>query len=230
VQNIVDGDTIELANGRRVRYIGIDTPETMRRTEASWQYDPEPFSAKAKDLNRDLVFRRMVRLEFDVNKEDKYGRWLAYVYTDNDVMANLELVRKGLATIYTFPPNVKYMDAFLEAQEEARRNKSGMWGALRVISPAEAKDNIGKFQLVKGRVSSISATRRMIFLHFGQDRENTLTAVIFTGNLMLFRGKGIDPTSYYSDKNVELFGKIKYRNGPQIIIDNPSQIKVLENE
>ena len=76
VRNVIDGDTVELSNGRRVRYIGVDTPETMKKVAGSWLYDPEPFAAEAKKLNSLLVDGKRVSLEFDSRKEDKYGRWL----------------------------------------------------------------------------------------------------------------------------------------------------------
>ncbi|MFH1552757.1 MAG: thermonuclease family protein [Candidatus Omnitrophota bacterium] len=222
-RKVTDGDTIELAGGRRVRYIGIDTPETMRRVGGEWMFDPEAFAVAAKDYNRTLVLGKKVTLEFDVDKEDKYGRWLAYVYVDG-VMANSELIKEGYAMVYTFPPNVKYLDLFLQDQEEARRNKKGLWKTLKEISPDVAGDHVGKYRLVKGTVEDVNITPHKIFLNFGKDHTRFLTAVIFTRNLSLFTKQGIDPATYYKGKSVELVGKIEYQNGPQIIIDNPTQI------
>ncbi|MFC1480104.1 thermonuclease family protein [Candidatus Omnitrophota bacterium] len=222
-KKVTDGDTIELASGRRVRYIGIDTPETMRRVGSEWMFDPEAFAVAAKDYNRNLVLGKKVTLEFDVDKEDKYGRWLAYVYVDG-VMANSELIREGYAMVYTFPPNVKYLDRFLEDQEEARQNKKGLWKTLKEISPDAAGDHVGKYRLVKGTVEDIYRTPHKIFLNFGKDRTRFLTAVIFTRNLSLFEKEGIDSAQHYKGKSVEVVGKIEYRNGPQMIIDNPTQI------
>ncbi|MDP8298446.1 MAG: thermonuclease family protein [Candidatus Tantalella remota] len=127
VRHVVDGDTIELSGGEKVRYIGIDTPETMKRTVAGWMPAFEPWGAEAKEFNRSLVAGKKVVLEFDVDKRDKYGRLLAYVYVD-DVMVNLMLVAEGLAKVYTFPPNVKCYDQFLSAQKQAQDEGRGMWG------------------------------------------------------------------------------------------------------
>ncbi len=225
VRNVVDGDTIELANGRKVRYIGIDTPETMKREGGTWIFEPEAFATAAKDYNRSLVFGKKVTLEFDMTKKDKYGRWLAYVHID-DKMANAELLKEGYATVYTFPPNVKYVDLFLEAQKEARRNKKGFWAALEAISPDAAGDHVGEYCIIKGPVTGIRVSPHMILLNFGPDRGKYLTAVIFSRNIPLFTEKGIDPSSHYGGKYVEVVGKIEYKNGPRMIIDNPSQIKV----
>lgn len=226
VQNIIDGDTAELADGSKVRYIGIDTPETMKRAGSSWMFAPEAFGLAAKDHNRELVMQKEVRLEFDVEKRDKYGRLLAYVYIDEE-MVNLDLVRAGYATVYTFPPNVKYYDSFLKAQKEARDAKRGIWGAMKEISPQEASESTGKFRIVKGTVQNVGLSKGAIYLSFGSDRSKSLTAVIFTRNIPLFSKEGIEPASDFEGKFVEVIGKIEDKSGPQMIIDNPTQIKIL---
>lgn len=121
VKKVVDGDTIELQNEKKVRYIGIDTPEVV---------DPRKpvqcFGEKASRKNKELVESRYVRLEKDVSEVDKYGRLLRYVYV-NDLFVNLELVKNGFAFAATFPPDVKYAEKFLDAEREARNNKIGLW-------------------------------------------------------------------------------------------------------
>jgi micrococcal nuclease len=126
VSRVIDGDTIELVGGRHVRYIGIDTPEVRYKRHGQWVFDPAPFALQAKELNRRLVEGKQVRLEFDVEKKDKYGRLLAYVFV-GDTFVNAELLRAGLAQLFTLPPNVKYVDLFVELQEEARANNRGLW-------------------------------------------------------------------------------------------------------
>lgn len=115
VTKVVDGDTIEIKGGIRVRYIGIDTPE-------SGQCGGE----EATRENSQLVENKKVTLETDVQKLDRYGRTLAYVFIDG-VFVNEELLKRGVATVTTYPPNVKYVDRFLKAQEEARGQKKGTW-------------------------------------------------------------------------------------------------------
>lgn len=226
VHSIVDGDTVELTVGKKVRYTGIDTPETMQRTGSGWVFAPEAFGLAAKDYNRHRVMGKAVRLEFDVDKQDKYGRWLAYVFIDGS-MVNLELVKEGYATVYTFPPNLKYYDKLLAAQEEARILKKGLWGTMTEISPLEAGQHIGRFRMVKGTVQGAHPGQGGVYLSFGPDRKKYLTAVIFARNLPLFRKEGIDPMELYGGKRVEVVGKIEDKGGPEMIIDNPSQIRLL---
>ncbi len=128
VEKVVDGDTIKLADGTSVRYIGVDTPEVRRRKGGGWVRDPEPFAEAATEANRVLVEGRNVELEADVEPHDRYGRKLAYVYVDGE-MVNERLMRDGMAVLMTIPPNVKYIERFRAAQQEARAAKRGLWAA-----------------------------------------------------------------------------------------------------
>jgi len=126
VQNVVDGDTIELASGRQVRYLGIDTPEVRRRQNGRWVMDPEPFAQAATEANRRLVEGKRIRLEYDVRTHDRYGRWLAYVYV-NGQMINATLLEQGYAQLLTIPPNVKYVEPFRQLAAKARQARRGLW-------------------------------------------------------------------------------------------------------
>lgn len=121
VAHVVDGDTIKLDNGQVVRYIGIDTPETV---------DPRKpvqcFGKEASAKNKELVEGKEVRLIRDVSETDKYDRLLRYVYI-GDMFVNDYLVRNGYAKSSTYPPDVKYQDQIRQAEEEARTNKRGLW-------------------------------------------------------------------------------------------------------
>lgn len=122
VKRVVDGDTILLGNGERVRYIGIDTPETKH------PYKPvERFGEEAYRYNKELVGQKWVRLEFDVEQRDRYNRLLAYVYV-GETFVNAKLVEGGYAQVYTIPPNVKHQELFLRLQRKARKNNRGLWG------------------------------------------------------------------------------------------------------
>jgi micrococcal nuclease len=126
VVKVIDGDTIDVdLDGQRVRvrYIGINTPETKHPTKGK-----EPCGREAAEANRKLVEGQMVRLELDVRHWDRYQRLLAYVYV-GDVMVNAELVRQGYAQVATHPPNVMHQDHFLALQREAREAGMGCWKA-----------------------------------------------------------------------------------------------------
>lgn len=124
VTRVIDGDTIEVdINGSvyRVRYIGIDTPETVHPSKPQ-----ECFGEEASERNRQLVEDKIVRLEKDVSETDVYGRLLRYVWV-GDIFVNDYLVRQGYAYASTYPPDVKYAEQFVQAQTEARENNRGLW-------------------------------------------------------------------------------------------------------
>ena len=122
VDRVVDGDTL-VVDGEKVRLIGIDTPESVKPGTPV-----ECFAKKASAFTRQLVNHRRVRLVTDVEKRDRYGRLLAYVYRrGDDLFVNAELVRRGYATPATFPPNVRHRDEFARLAREAREAGRGLW-------------------------------------------------------------------------------------------------------
>jgi len=132
VVRVVDGDTIVIDRGygeERVRYIGINTPETVAPgTPVEWM-GPEASAA-----NKRLVEGREVVLERDVSETDSFGRLLRYVWLVDVtrptgwLFVNLELVAGGFAQVSTYPPDVRYVDLYLEAQALAREAEVGLWG------------------------------------------------------------------------------------------------------
>lgn len=123
VVKVVDGDTFEIESGKRVRLIGIDTaesvhPDQSRNTE---------FGKTASAYTKSMLEGKVVYLEKDVSETDKYGRLLRYVYLENGTFYNELLVKEGMAKPATFPPDVKYADVFVKAQQYARENNIGLW-------------------------------------------------------------------------------------------------------
>jgi micrococcal nuclease len=126
VTRVVDGDTVEVRIGATVedvRYIGVDTPETV---------DPEApvqcFGRRASSFNHRLVEGRRVRLVFGRERRDAYGRLLAYVYIRKH-QVNAALLRRGLARTLSIPPNTRYSPLFARLETTAARAGRGLWGA-----------------------------------------------------------------------------------------------------
>lgn len=122
---IIDGDTIMVEIGGqeyRLRYIGIDAPETVKEnTPVEWM-GPEASAA-----NKALVKGKTVYLEKDISETDRYGRLLRYVFLADGTFVNGELVRQGYAQAITYPPDVKYQDHLRALQREARNAGRGLW-------------------------------------------------------------------------------------------------------
>ncbi len=123
VTRVIDGDTIELENGQVVRYLLIDTPETVHPEKPVECFGPE-----ATERNRQLVEGRRVRLERDMTDRDAYGRLLRYVYADG-TMVQAELVREGYGYVYSRQPDVKYLKDMAGLEREARELGAGLWTA-----------------------------------------------------------------------------------------------------
>lgn len=148
---VVDGDTIDVSLGgtvERVRYIGIDAPESAKPNEA-----PECFGKEASARNREYVHGKEVRLEKDVSERDRYGRLLRFVYV-GDALVNQRLVAEGFATAYTYPPDVSRSGEFLEAQRSALGAKLGLWGGCRELpEPGTVESPSSPACAIKGNVS-----------------------------------------------------------------------------
>ncbi len=122
VKWVNDGDTIVLSDARHVRYIGINAPEI-----AHDNHKAQAFGYAAKKYNQSLVRSKNVRLEFDKEKHDRYGRLLAYIFLLDGTFINKKMIEKGYAYVLYLKPNVKYDRVLLKAQRYAMSAKQGMW-------------------------------------------------------------------------------------------------------
>ena len=225
VVKVIDGDTVMLSNGKLLRYIGIDCPEMRINDGDSFIELPQPYAQAACDFNRKMVEGKSVKVEFDVQKMDKYGRLLGYCFTNN-TLVNARLLEEGLAVLYTYPPNVKYLKVLLESQARARNKKAGIWSDLKAISPDQAHNYIDQIGTVKGRVLTTYKSAKCTFLNFGRDYKNDFTVVIFPSSYPYFNRRGINPEQYYRGRVIEVTGRIRRRNGPEIIVNIPDEIGV----
>ncbi|MDP2156119.1 MAG: thermonuclease family protein [Nitrospirota bacterium] len=123
IEKVVDGDSVE-ANIRgkkeQIRFIGIDAPELSQK----------PWGKRSRKFLEELISASgwQVRIEYDVEKRDKYDRILAYLWGRDHKLINEEMLSNGYAVLFTFPPNVKHVDRLKAAQVIARENKRGIWG------------------------------------------------------------------------------------------------------
>lgn len=153
VTNVVDGDTaqVTLTGGReeRVRFIGVDTPESTRGKN-------DPYGKEASDYTKAKLEGQQIWLEFDIGERDRYDRMLAYIWLEQPAsfneseiqakMFNAELLLEGYAQIMTVPPNVKYVDYFKTFQQEAREANKGLWSLVQESpGPFIASANSNKY-------------------------------------------------------------------------------------
>ena len=185
VIRVIDGDTIVIANGMHLRLIGIDTPESVhpdksRNTEAG---------KTASAFTKAKIEGKTVYLEKDVSETDKYGRLLRYVYLKDGTFFNEFLVKEGMATPATFPPDVKYADIFIKAQQYAIANKKGLWvlGVFSTTKPVPMTNTMNKGSkqymdskgrgLIKGNINSKGD--KIYHLPGGENYDNTIAEEFF---------------------------------------------------
>ncbi|NTU46660.1 hypothetical protein HGA88_03455 [Candidatus Roizmanbacteria bacterium] len=132
VTRVIDGDTVEIETGQKVRYIGMDTPEMPSKNKKA-----DCFALEATEKNKEIVLGKTVRLQTDVSDTDKYGRLLRYVFLNeptasgSGLFVNKFLLEEGYATVLTIPPDVAFSDSFRTAQKEAMKQNKGLWGECK---------------------------------------------------------------------------------------------------
>ncbi|MDD2760506.1 MAG: thermonuclease family protein [Methylomonas sp.] len=217
VEKVFDGDTVLLGDGQKVRLLGINTPEVAGRNKAA-----ESGGEEARAWLRQRLTHRKVRLESDVESRDKYGRTLAYVFTEDKQHINLELVRQGLAFVNIYPPNLKYVDRLLAAQQEAERAGLGIWRDPE-YAPTQAvrlnATNYRGWKRVTGRVLGLKKTVKYSYLQFSDH-----VAVRIENKILA----ALPPLSGYVGKNVEARGWVAKSKDRFIVpVRHPGDMKML---
>jgi micrococcal nuclease len=232
VIDILDGDTVVIddANHSRVRYLDIDTPEIPLQNSPG-----DPMALEAWDFNSDLVDGKKVRLKFDEQKYDPYGRILAHVYV-NDLLVNEELLKQGLATVLIIEPNDRYSEIMHAAEDEARKQKRGIWGSLKTLLPPEGNsrfqidlDNMSRYEekrvVINGLVKDSRKSDKVIVLNM----QDMVDIVIFSDDWNNFEHFGIDPENYYNGKHIEVIGRVRMQKGkPGMVVDHPMLLRSLD--
>lgn len=156
VRHVIDGDTLELRDGRRLRLIGINTPEIGRRGEAS-----EPFAQVARRRLQQLTDAQPLLLSVGGDPKDRYGRTLGHLFAGG---TNIEaqLLREGLGYALAVPPNVDLVECHAAAERVARQGSLGVWEGA--ASTPASQVSSGGFQIVRGRVQSVSKAGKFYWL------------------------------------------------------------------
>lgn len=217
IQYVYDGDTVKLVDGRKIRLLGINTPEVEGRNK-----NAEAGGEEAKRWLTHALKGKRVRLVFDSEPKDKYGRTLAHLFTEDGLHLNLELVRLGLASLSIFPPNLLYSGELIRAQDEAEKNSRGIWRLpeyrIKPASSLRAVNHRG-WQRISGRVKKIRTTRKYVYLTLGE----RVDFRIERANLDLF----LNPNSYVG-KEVEIRGWLnRSKKHFSMLIRHPSSVKML---
>lgn len=166
VEYVYDGDTIRLTDGRKVRLIGIDTPELGHDGKRD-----QPLAKQAKKRLKQLAKPDLkVRLRYDQQRRDGYGRTLAHLFLLDGTNVQRAMLSSGLATVIAVPPNLWQLECHLNSEAKAQTARLGLWSLPR-YQPIDAKsltEDDGGFRLITGRVRRVGKSRKSVWLHLAK--------------------------------------------------------------
>lgn len=220
IQSVTDGDTLRLKDGRKLRLIGINTPELAHDDRPA-----EPLADEAKAALRQL-FRedKTVRLLYGIEENDRYGRLLAHAFLADGQNIQALLLQQGLARSIAFPPNTRLADCYSRQEKIARCRKIGLWRNQGSQNVTELNRDDSGFRLVKGKISGLNINHKGIWLNM----ENRLTIGIRPENRTLF---DLDELGKLLNQVVVVRGWLshsnnkKYRNPFYIRVRHPSSLQ-----
>lgn len=157
VSKVYDGDTFKTRSGEKVRLLGINTPEIAHGGKPG-----QPLGKMAKRELKSLILDKRVRLRFDREKRDKYGRLLAHIYLRDGTWLNAHMIERGLAHSYAFAPNFRHSSVLLKREQDARNQKLGIWSNPRfklLKASKTGERHIGQFRVISGKIISIDKNR-----------------------------------------------------------------------
>lgn len=227
VVEVIDGDTVGLADGREVRLVGLQAPKLPlgRRNFPTW-----PLAEEAKDALEILVLGERVTLGFGGRRMDRHGRVLAHLFLDDGTWIQQAVLSSGMARVYSFADNRAEVTKLLEAERAAREAGRGIWSldwyAIRDAGTL-AEDDVDGFQLVEGRVLDVARVGNRAYLNFGNDWKTDFTLTLDAEALRRFEADGVAIESFL-DRRVRARGWVEFFNGPMIEITHPEQIEVID--
>ena len=217
---VYDGDTLKLQDGRRVRLIGINTPE-IGRNDAT----PKPFATDARDTLQALLDagNRKLLLQYGAERRDHYGRLLAHAFLENGENIAVHLLQQGLATTLVVPPNTWAQDCYQEHEDRARSADRGLWGLAdyRTQDALKLPPGTRGFRIVRGRVSEIRQSRHNIWV----DIDGRLVVRIPRKDLVNFDP---DYLEHLVGHSVETRGWVKQdRDGLRLTARHPAALDII---
>lgn len=224
---VVDGDTLILQDGREVRLVGLQAPKLPlgRPNFRTW-----PLADEAKAALESLALNRTLRVSYGGERVDRHGRHLAHLHTDDGTWIQGEMLRRGMARVYSWPDNRALVTEMLALEREARAARRGIWDHdyYRIRRHDETRDDLDSFQLVEGRVERAARGGRNVYLNFGDNWRRDFTVTLLPEDQRRFEAAGIDPLQL-EGRRVRVRGWLRWRNGPMIRATHPEQIELLEN-
>ena len=220
VRHVIDGDTVVLADGRRLRLVGIDTPEL-----ANDQHPAEPLADQARNFLSTLVQQAGPALYFVTDREqtDGYGRTLAHLFLPDRSNVQSLILQAGLATPLSVPPNLLFIDCYRDNTRVARQAQRGLWDipGYQVVDVSTLQPQERGYRIVRGTVTRIGDSRTSVWLNLGDG----FALRIVKSDIAFF--SGLDISSLHGN-TVQASGELYVRNGQlRMRIRHPADLLVL---
>ncbi len=236
IVRIIDSQTIETATGKLIRLAAIEAPNSIIITTRDGKNIG--LIKRARNLLTRLTLNKKVKLVFDTQKPDRYGRNFAHILVfpsgkSTNTWLQAEMVSRGLAR--TFPNTIEAtcIKPLLEIEKAARAKKTGLWKSriYRVKAAANLKTlnrSLGRLQLIEGRVHSVAVRRTRIYINFSADWKRDFTVTLNPRIQRLFTQSGIN-IKELADKNIRVRGWLGRHNGPTIMVNHVAQIEIMKD-
>lgn len=221
VKSVHTAKVLELSDGSLLRLAAVQAPNRARNEfEVS-----EPLAQEAYETTRALAEGKTLRIVPMGDGEDRRGREVAMAY-DGDVWLQAELLRRGMAWVYTFEDSRSYAPALLAAEREAEAAGRGIWAeqGYAVLTPEEAVEHAGEFHLVRGQVHEVAVVRGRYYVNFGEDWKTDFTLFIDKAAAANFAPEWL---ASLKGKTIRVRGWLFERNGPAIELTHPEQVEIL---
>ncbi|MEX2201765.1 MAG: thermonuclease family protein [Dongiaceae bacterium] len=223
---VIDGDTLLLEDGREVRLVGLQAPKLpLGRPD----FETWPLADEAKAALEALALGEGLTLAYGGRQMDRHGRALAHLYLDDGTWVQGELLKLGMARVYSFADNRALAADMLALEQAARAAGRGIWSELWYVvrNIDEIEEDRDSFQLVEGRVLEAARAGSRGYLNFGADWKTDFTLSLDAAALRLFDAAWL-PIEQLEGRRIRARGWVEYFNGPMIEITHPEQIEVLD--
>ncbi|MFK5915613.1 MAG: thermonuclease family protein [Woeseiaceae bacterium] len=227
VSYVYDGDTIKLSDGRKLRLIGVNTPERGRDGKAD-----EPFYLAAKQHLEKIIElnNHQVKLITGKEKHDRYQRLLAHIFTKDNKNISEDIIRNGLGYMISIAPNLHFLSCYQQAEQQAKSQQRGFWNHSfsKSISITQLNKSINGFHVITGSVKRIGESRSAFWLNLKTPSNYKFALRIAKKNLDFFTR--FQPSSLLG-KNISARGWVyKVKNEQRINIHHPASLEILSTD
>lgn len=224
VKWVYDGDTVLLTDKRKIRIIGVDTPEKKQRKKPA-----EPYSGQAREALRELLKKHAykVMLYYGDERKDRYRRTLAHVYLADGTNVSSWLLQKGLATTLSYPPNTKLADCYKEIEKHAQKQKLKLW-SLKSHQQKEVTNLSGSYKgyiRLKAKVKKIHWYKKSIAIELQTNSRRPILVTVKRKYIRYFESLRFNKLI---NQHIIVSGMLKNKRGNRVIaLSHPSQLEIL---